>query len=449
MNIQGRPIEWRLANHSWFLGGMFLLKVALDTAYLIYVQPTWAYMGFGAEVSLLRYLEGWVLFGMTLPVLSPVMTRPSDFFVLFLVATVVTPMTSMFGLTAESRLAMYSVLAGLWVVCLFRSGRPVRFPTVRFGVPAAIVLSLGATVAVIAWLFGSGGTQLMNFDITAVYDFRGAQDELINRGIFPYLNVWVFKVFNVFLLAWALHRRYWLVAAGVVLLQLFFFGVSNHKAVILYPFIVLFIWFFFRRTQSLVIVPFAIVGLILFSGLLWYSMDVGRLASLFIRRALFVIANNTFDYYDFFSTHAHVFWTNSFLSSFANYPYHLSPPELIGEWRGNPGHVNNTFLSTGFMHAGLLGLALYSMAVGLLFRVVDSLALQAGPIWFALAVTLIPIQHLLSSADLLTALLSHGIAVNVMLLFLSRRRRLGRQHAPRPDIGRSVGREMLGTKGLA
>lgn len=413
----------RLSEHTLFLFGMLLLKIVLDTVYLLYVEPSWAYMGFSRDVSILRYTEAWLIYLMVLPALSPTLRKPSDFFVLILAATVLAPMTSMFGLTGESRLAMYSVFVGFWIVCIFRVGRRVRVPTIRHGIPIALFIAAGATAAVFAWLVASGGTGLLNFDLSAVYEFRDAQDEILNKGIFPYLNIWVFKVFNVFLMAWALHRRMWVLAAAFAMLQFFFFGVSNYRAVLLYPFIVLFIWYFFRRTKSLAIVPFAIVGLIVLSGLLWYSMDFGRPASLFIRRALFVIANNTFDYYEFFSQNVYVYWTNSFMSPFFAYPYHLNVPELIGEWRGNPGHVNNTFLSTGYMQAGLAGLVIYCMLVGVLFRIIDSLSLQAGPVWFALAVTLIPIQQMLSSADFTTALLSHGIGVNILLLFFARRRR--------------------------
>jgi len=82
--------------------------------------------------------------------------------------------------------------------------------------------------------------------------------------------------------------------------------------------------------------------------------------------------------------------------------------------------VNNSFLSTGYMHAGLLGVVIYGVLVGLLFRVVDSLSHHGPPTWMCIAAVIVPMHSLLTSADFFTAMLTHGVGASLLLLFLAR-----------------------------
>jgi hypothetical protein len=87
--------------------------------------------------------------------------------------------------------------------------------------------------------------------------------------------------------------------------------------------------------------------------------------------------------------------------------------------------LNNTFLSTGYMHAGVWGIILYGVLAGFLFRLIDSLAGRALPVWLVLAVIIVPSRSLLLSADLPTSILTHGIGVAIIILLLLRRSQAG------------------------
>ena len=151
---------------------------------------------------------------------------------------------------------------------------------------------------------------------------------------------------------------------------------------------------------------------IVYADILW--------GSLFIRRVFFVTSFLTFTYYEFFSLHEFVYWSSSITSSFIDYPYELNPAEVIGAYIGTDAHANNSFLSTGYMHAGILGIIFYGILVGLLLRLIDSLSHKGVPPWVAVASVIVPFQSLLMSADLLTALLTHGIGMAIVILFLLR-----------------------------
>ena len=61
------------------------------------------------------------------------------------------------------------------------------------------------------------------------------------------------------------------------------------------------------------------------------------------------------------------------------------------------------------MHLGALGIIVYSVLVGFLFKIIDSISNRGMPVVIATSVLIIPILTLITSADLPTALLTHGI----------------------------------------
>lgn len=406
----------------WFVFAGISLWVALEMGYRVFVSPLFYYAGFVFHPNSLKYLEGWTIYIFLLVLASKKLNRPSDFFQSILLFGLMTPLFIFYGLADQVRQHLYIVLTGYFLIDWLRRGRAVSFPIVVHGRQLAItVIGLGA-ILVTLWLVVSGGTKSFNLDFKAVYYFRPIVGKVIDQGLMSYVNEWSYNVFGPALLAIALWKRHYVLVALMFAVHVFWFGVSSHKAVIFYPLLVIFLWVWFRKSQSLSIVPFVMSAVVFGSLLLYYvNTDYGIFfSSMFIRRTFFVIANNTFDYYDFFSKNEFVYWSNSVLSWCVKYPYYTIPAKLIGIFRGTDSHVNNTFLSTGYMHAGIFGVVVYSVLAGFIFRLIDSIAEKGVPTWVAIAVLIVPSRSLLLSADLPTSLLTHGIIVGTIILFLLR-----------------------------
>jgi len=103
-----------------------------------------------------------------------------------------------------------------------------------------------------------------------------------------------------------------------------------------------------------------------------------------------------------------------------DYPYKLQPPELIANELGRESHANTSFLATGYMHFGIVGTFFYAMIVGLTFKFMDSIIRNRANIALTLAISFIPFHSLIFSADLPTALLTHGILISLMMLLFVR-----------------------------
>lgn len=443
-----------LSGKVLFLIFVYILRLLLDILYVTYVHPVWEHKGFDFEINYGQYLESWMLFVIVSLFLPHALKKPSDLFLCVLGICMLLPMSSLHGLAGEPRWIIYYVLCGYFVIVFTRAGNLPNLPIIDLGPQIAVIISLLMVAVVILWMLLIGMIsdefinnfrhvldsfilkgEAANANLMGIEEYRKHATELINQGVFGYLNSWTVKVFNIFLFAYALYRKYWFWAMLSFCVQIFLFGVIAQKAIVVFPFILLVIWFYFRKNNALMMFPIGVSSLILVTVFIWQiSSDVYSFPiSLIVRRIFFVAANNVYDYFIFFSQNAHVYWSNSITKDWIDYPYLVSYPNLIGDYQASllegrwaedsisrGVYVNSSFIATGYMHAGFTGLILYCVIVGFLFRLIDALSFRTIPPWFALSITIIPMVSLLISADLPTALLTHGGIASIILLFMFR-----------------------------
>ena len=407
---------------SWLCMLIFALffRLLLDFSYGYFVFPLYEYTGFTFSFSLTRIIESWVVFIFLLLLLPSKFKKPSDFFMVMFFFGLIAPLSSLYGLTESQPSHFYAILLGYILVLVFRNGKRFCFPLFSEGQKIALLTLVLLLTIVTGWLVVSGATNFFNLSLTKVYEYRELSGNAINLGGMAYLNTMAFKLGGPCLLAIALYRKWYVLAVLVCLLQVFWFGASSHKAVLFYPTLVIFIWYFFERNNNLYIIPSALFLVVFCSLLAYIYFDHKLAASLFIRRTFFVICQNMFDYFIYFQNEPMLLWSNSITSKYIEYPYDLTPPVLIGQWRGTGANVNNSFISMGFMHAGVAGIVLYGVLVGFIFRIIDSLRGASLPNWLIVAALVAPVRAMLFSTDLPTALLTHGLAFGCLLLIIAR-----------------------------
>ena len=198
-----------------------------------------------------------------------------------------------------------------------------------------------------------------------------------------------------------------------VLGTMILFLMTPHKSIFFGIFVVIF--FYFKRNIFSKTLLFAgLLLIILFIGKLIYLIN-GELTieSLFYRRYLLLPALLNQMYFDFFEGNS-IYFSNSFLTGFIDYPYKLDPAHLIGiELYNNPEtHANNGFLSDGFMNLGYYGMILFTLIVSVIIKFFD--ALKIDPRYFGLFFLM---MNLFRSAALSTSLLTHGLWVLIIICF--------------------------------
>ena len=125
-----------------------------------------------------------------------------------------------------------------------------------------------------------------------------------------------------------------------------------------------------------------------------------------------------FEYYRFFDENGFLFWSYK-TSLLASYPYDVVPGRVIGEYLGNPdNNANNSFFSTGYMNAGLVGMLVYSFVFSVILIILDKLYRSGVPLWAIVGITVNTMHSIIKSADLITGIVTHGLGLTIVMLYL-------------------------------
>lgn len=411
--------------YYYFLMVFLLLffRFLLDISYIVFVSPYFQYMGFDYDLNKYNYIISWVFTLISILLVKEEINKPSDYFFMTAVIAVLIPLTSFFGLANKELLpALISIVSVFFIYVILRTNlvKPFYFKKFANGQMAAFSLSIIFIFILIFWYVVSGAINYINFDFTKVYEYRSKSADLAAIGPMAYVNGWVYNVFIVYYLSYCLlNKKYNLFFLGF-LIQIFFYGVSGHKSVFFTPIIVLGIWWYFKRYNSLLFMIVFFNILIVVSLFFLYLGNI-EFPSMFIRRLFFVPAKLFYDYIDFFSQNPKVYWSNSILSFFFDYPYNDKFSIIIGEANESGSNANNGYLSSGFANWGYWGIFLYSIIISFILKNIDFYAKHGLPLWFVLALVIVPLRAFLVSSDLFTTILTHGLLVAMFLLILSRK----------------------------
>ena len=157
----------------------------------------------------------------------------------------------------------------------------------------------------------------------------------------------------------------------------------------------------------------------------WTSIFGGWIATLGLRRIIFVPALLAFNYYDFFSQHSFVYWSHSKITlGLLPYKYELDIAHLIGlHYFGNPATGANTgWIGSGYANAGTAGMVVYASIIGTVFLFLDAYT-KFHDERILISIFIAPLLAIMVSSDLPTAILTHGALIGLLLLTFFRTRR--------------------------
>ncbi|PAJ74470.1 hypothetical protein CJF42_10175 [Pseudoalteromonas sp. NBT06-2] len=416
----------KINNHSLlFYCVILLFRCILEFSYIKLINPIYgsSYLHFGFNFSILEYLISWIFFLLSLFFLKSKMTKVSDFATLTLIVSVIIPVSVISGYDAERSvvplLLLFIPLISIWFFCDFKAVKPLKLPQFK---NSELILKLTSWVMVsylILLYILTGAVFNANLDFTKVYEFRDVNSKLTDFGVFSYLNIWAYKVFAAFLFCTSLLARRFGLCLVIFFIYTFFYAINNHKAVFFLPFLLLSIWYYFKKTNSALVIPLGLGFLILSVLSINFFIDIQYLASMVIRRLFFVPAGLTFDYYDFTNLYGHIYWRDSVLSFLGGYQHDLPLSFAVGKYLlSDELGANNGFVSSGYAHAGIFGVSFYSFVFAYILRLLDHVTENGIPLWLSLALTAIPIRSMIISSDFFTVMLTHGLFITTLILLV-------------------------------
>lgn len=416
------------------LAGTLAYVACFQWMYVNYLYPFWEYFGFDYNPPATSYIVfAWLLSVIPSLWMPLKLSRPSQFAYWVLYITVFIP--SMFvplyaGLNSPREIldlmivlfAGFAVAGGSYLLPLFR----FRFP----GIPRGWFWKgfLGLAVALTLWMsvVFRHHAQIVSFQ--DIYDVRYAANDFAEGSQVNYAFMLLTGAINPFLMGYGLFGKrvvpFLAGAAG----QLFIYAVGGTKGSILSIFFIAAIALLFKvgRTAfalKTIFSALAILGLTSFSYVAT-GYDPGRLLTI----ALFVVLMRTLStgglltaqYFDFFqhnpfTYYSHVKGVNWFLA----YPYQYPLGEEIGLAYAGTTDLDASahfWATDGIGGFGLPGILLISVLCAAVFWILDSVSQRHDP-RFAALVTAYAAYNI-ANISLFTSLLSGGLALLILLLYL-------------------------------
>jgi len=402
----------------WDIIGIVLFKIVLEYSYIDFVHPYFAYMGLTLDFNIVKYVEGWFIFLILFILLYQHKDHVLYISILLAFMFLIVPTITLFAFKNEPSNFFYSMMIPYTVMLLLISTKRINIYYIRHGKKIAITVSTILVGIVLVHYITTVGFRHINLNFTHEYELRSSEIGLAsNSGIFGYLNSWVTQVLDIFLVSITFYRKRYTLGFLFIAIQVLLFGFSGHKAVLFSLILILGLYMFSKTKHISMIIIYSMTGAIIFLLIYFHLFDELLLPSILIRRAFFVPANLNYVYFDYFSSHDYIYWSNSILKYFMEYPYDVSPVFVIGEYLGDPTLAANTgIFGSGYMHLGIFGIILYLLIITFIINMVQQF--NELPFWLINSILLMPILTIFVSSDLPTALLTHGMLICILILYL-------------------------------
>ena len=402
----------------WAFLFVFLYKIVLDLSYYFVISPVWSYSRFTLDINVIKCIESYLLLFIIFILMPKAKEKLSNIMVWLLILLSYVPMLTLFAFMDQPRVYMYAV-TGFWALVFLLLKLPVvSFAPLKNSQSKIIRYSIfiGLTGIVFFLIYKYLGI-FFNFDLTKVYDIR-REYRAIGIPFAGYLFNWLAYIVNPIFFALFLVKRKWIWVGLIIFLQILLFSVTGLKAFLFaLPFVLVLMWIV-NRKNPLAYMAIGLTGIILLGMFSYWLVDDVWISSLSTRRALLAPAQLSFLYYDFFSQNHHTFLSqHRIFRFFLDYPYHLSPPNLIGEvyFDSSEMGANNGIYADAYMNFGYIGFIFWAVLLTTVLKLVDSFS-KNKKITVTIAAIAMPSLSLTNSA-FLTSLLTHGLLLSLLILY--------------------------------
>lgn len=406
-------------NIIWAFLSLLLYKIILDFSYYFLISKIWAYSRFELNFNGIKLIESFFLLFIIFVLIPKTSKRLSSIIIWLLILLSYIPMLTLFAFMDQPRSYMYAV-TGFWILVFLLLELPeISILSLKKSQSKIIYYSLFVSLSMIVlFLIYKYLGFSFNFDLQKVYDIRSRYVEL-KVPFAGYLFNWMGYIVNPIFFAICITKKKWNLAVPIVILQFLLFSTTGMKTFLfVMPFILILIFIVTQR-RPFFWITVGLAGIILIGIFSYVLFDDLWVSSLFARRTLLVPAQLSFLYYDFFSKNVHTFLSHhQVFRFFLNYPYHLNPPHLIGEVYFNRPQMgaNNGIYADAYMNFGFIGLVLWAIFLAITLRLIDSFTKEKD-IRITVSAIAMPVMSLINSA-LLTCLLTHGLLLALIFLYL-------------------------------
>ena len=403
-----------------------LYVVTFRVVYEWVIVPLWGYEGFNSRATITRDAIGGTLAwlpGLWMPIK---LERPSQvlYWVLYLLVVVPTCLVAICALEDQSS---GPILLATCVVTVFALiGLVYQLPLLplpqvhienyEFG---AILVLLSTTFY--SFLVSSFGFKFHFVSLQDIYSVRAQYENTLAGAptLVAYAISWQAWVINPFVMAMGLRwrRLSWVLVGAVA--QFAIYSITGFRSMFFSAGLLLYLLWSMRsvtafgtRLASTWTAIFAGAGALQLFG---YALTPAALVNM---RMAALPGLLTGYYYEFFSSHPHAQLGHSIFKMLVNYPYAVQPPYLIAAtyFHNATMESNANLWADAYANFGYFGIFAFSLLLALVLWLYDSMAFGRDKRLAAMAISLPAFA--LANTGLLTALLTNGIGLVMLLVYL-------------------------------
>jgi hypothetical protein len=401
---------------------LILFKAVLDLSYIIFVNKLYAYSGFYLHLNFYKLIESWMLLWFVFIFLPHQQEKISAIGLQLLFLLMIVPILSLYGLLNGPRIYVYFIILSfsLTIVCT------KIFPSIKItkikgsGLFLFLLLTLFIAFIYIYIIHIRGIPNLKALNLYKVYEIRKEAP----HGVFlmGYLVVWLANVLNCFYIGFAWYRRKYILLSFFLFLQFFLYLIMAHKYYLFGPILLLFFLYFLKKKNFLRFSMLGLIGIIL-ASLFLHKFNITSLpGALFVRRTLFVPAQISFQYYDYFSNNEKMYLSHSKVglglheNPYAS--YNLPYAKFMGlMYNNNPNrNLNTGYMGDAYMNFGYSGMLIFSFILAIGFILADIFSRNTS-IFVTMGAMIIPISNLVNGA-LFTNMLTGGFMLSLLVILL-------------------------------
>ncbi len=362
--------------------GFVLYKLALDFAYWKITSVDTAIYQF--DFNALKYINGWVGCIIIFLCIPHKKNYASTCFLYFKFLLEIIPITVLYGMANENHIFYNILIASFSAVAIVVNCKKFVIQTTKKSANKLIILiCVIVVISLCINLYRRNGwptTLALNFD--NVYELRGSGIFKISKYALYILRYAIF-VMIPFLLTNALCKKKYIYIVFYASLTVCIYLYTGMKSyVFMLPLIVTAtLWSARKEFYYEFFLSFSLGTSLI---VLFYNCHglINKIYSFFIRRVMFVSANNKFKYFDFFSKNPKMGMAGELPRWMIqiNNPYPEGIGYIISEvYYNRPKMNSNTgFMVEGYMRFGVWGMALVFFIFAVLLLLIDNLQLKSS-----------------------------------------------------------------------
>ncbi|WP_270370134.1 hypothetical protein [Aerococcus urinaeequi] len=267
-------------------------------------------------------------------------------------------------------------------------------------------------ILLISWQFTGFRFTLNLLD---VYSIRG---DVLSKlpSILQYMYS-ASSAINPILFIYALINKNYLLSFFIIIIQFLSFGINGSKSVFFMTLLTIAIYYILKENILQLIVKL-VTWLSIFSILEFTYTNSSFLVDFIVRRVMFVPNLINYYYFDFFTNNVPDFYRQSVFSMIGiNSPYGRIP-NMIGEIYMNNKETaaNGGLVSDAAQNLGFLGAILSPLILAIFLKLLEDVSKYLDS--RITVVVAIYLSNVLISSTLTTALLTHGILLVLLILYL-------------------------------